>query len=61
MFIYQITEKPECYKRVKNPPKTTWEKLCNSQDTRQQGFNNFCIRFGVYCGSYLPDNPDLLL
>ena len=59
-WVYKHSKKPECYKRVKNPPKTMAEKISRAQDARQQQYNNWCKRYGVYNGSYLPDNPDTL-
>ena len=60
-LIYNTTKKPIEYKRVSNPPKTTLDKLLDPQNARQQQFNNWCKRKEVYCGSYLPENPDTLL
>ncbi len=60
-LIFRITKKPECYKRVKNPPKTPLQKLLHPQSARQQQYNNWCKRNEVYNGSYLPENPNLLL
>ena len=60
-LIYNISKKPTEYKRVHKPPKTSLDKLLNYQDARQQQFNDWCKRKGVYCGSYLPENPDTLL
>lgn len=51
-FVYSVTKKPDCYVRVDNP-KTL-------QDLRQIQYNNWCKAKGVYSGSYLPANPDLL-
>ena len=61
MWVYRRTEKPEHYKRVKNPPKTAMDKILRPQDARQQQFNNWCKRNGVYCGSYLPEDHKALL
>ena len=60
-LIYHITKKPDCYKRVKNPPQTLLQKLLHPQQARQQQYNDWCIKYGVYCGSYLPENPNTLL
>ena len=59
-WVYRHSRKPEHYKRVKNPPKTISEKIKRPQDARQQQYNNWCKRYGVYSGSYLPENPDTL-
>lgn len=50
--VYNNTVKPEHYVHV-DEPKTL-------QDERQIQFNKWCRRNGVYCGSYLPANPDTL-
>lgn len=60
-IVFHLTKKPECYKRIKNPPKTTLQKLLHPKRARQQQYNNWCKRNGVYNGSYLPDDPNLLL
>lgn len=51
-FVFRHTEKPEHYVHV-DRPKTL-------QDHRQVQYNNWCKRYGVYNGSYLPENPDTL-
>lgn len=51
-MVYNNTVKPEHYVHV-DEPKTL-------QDKRQIQFNKWCRRNGVYCGSYLPANPDTL-
>ena len=53
-IIYKITEKPECYKEVKNPPKTALSKLLRPQDSRQVQYNNWSKALQIYSGSYLP-------
>ena len=60
-IIYAITQKPEHYVEVKNPPKTAKEKLDCPQDARQMQFNRWSKRFKVYSGSYLPENKCRLL
>lgn len=60
-WVYNNSVKPNHYKRVKNPPKTILEKIMRPQDARQQQFNNWCKRFGVFCGSYLPQEHRKLL
>ena len=60
-LIYSITEKPNCYVEVKNPPKTFLEKLARPQVARQVQFNNWSKRFKIYSGSYLPENDRQLL
>jgi hypothetical protein len=60
-FIYSITTKPKHYVEVKNPPKTTREKLARPQDARQMQYNRWSRRYKVYSGSYLPkDHNDLI-
>ena len=53
-FIYSITKKPKHYVEVKNPPKTTAEKLSRPQDARQVQYNRWSKRYKMYSGSYLP-------
>lgn len=60
-WVYKHSRKPEHYKRVKSPPKTISEKIKRPQDARQQQYNNWCKRYGVYNGSYLPENHKSLL
>ena len=60
-WVYSHSKKPKHYKRVKKPPRSWVEKLISPQDARQQQYNNWCKRYGIYSGSYLPDNPDELL
>ncbi len=60
-LIFRVTKKPECYKRVKDPPQTTMQKLLHPRKARQQQYNDWCVRYGVYCGSYLPEDPNALL
>ena len=49
-IIYKITQKPACYKEVKNPPKTTIGKLLRPQDARQVQYNNWSKAHRVYSG-----------
>ncbi|MFI3228762.1 MAG: hypothetical protein R3Y23_01175 [Bacillota bacterium] len=51
--IYAATQKPQHYVHV-DKPKTL-------QDRRQVQYNNWCKRYGVYNGSYLPEEPETLL
>ncbi len=51
-YVYKHTEKPTQYIRVDNPT--------SLQEYRQIQYNNWCKRKGVYNGSYLPENPDIL-
>lgn len=51
--VYHCTEKPEHYVHV-DEPKTM-------QERRQVQYNNWCKAKGVYNGSYLPKNPNLLM
>ncbi len=51
-IVYSLTEKPKCYVHVDEPK--------NLQDLRQIQYNNWCKAKGVYSGSYLPKNPDVL-
>lgn len=51
-IVYLCTEKPTHYVHVDNP-KTL-------QEHRQIQYNNWCKAKGVYNGSYLPKNPDIL-
>jgi hypothetical protein len=60
-LIYKITEKPQHYVEVKNPPKTMLEKLARPQDARQVQYNEWSKRRRVYSGSYLPKNHSDLL
>lgn len=60
-FIYSITEKPRHYVEVKNPPKTTPQKLMHPQDARQMQYNRWSKRYKIYSGSYLPENDRRLL
>ena len=53
-LIYSITKKPQHYVEVRNPPRTTAEKLARPQDARQVQYNRWSKRFKVYSGSYLP-------
>ncbi len=55
-FIYSITKKPKHYVEVKNPPKTTREKLARPQDARQMQYNRWSKRYKMYSGSYLPND-----
>ena len=52
-IIFKLTKKPECYIHV--------DKIKTIQDRRQVQYNNWCKAKGVFNGSYLPSNPDLLL
>ena len=60
-WVYNHSNKPMHYVRVKNPPKTPMEKRSRVQEARQQQFNFWCMRYGVYCGSYLPTDHRTLL
>ena len=60
-LIYLITKKPKHYIEIKNPPKTLKEKLARPQDARQIQYNNWCKRFKIYSGAYLPKNSEILL
>ena len=51
-FVYEHTKKPQHYVRVERP-KTL-------QDLRQIQFNKWSIRYGIYTGSYLPEDPNVL-
>lgn len=51
-IVYALTQKPSHYVHM-DKPKTL-------QDHRQVQYNNWCKRYGVYNGSYLPKNPDML-
>ena len=53
-LVYLITEKPKCYKKVKNPPKTDQEKLARPQEARQVQYNHWSKAHQRYSGSYLP-------
>ena len=48
-YVYEHTKKPTHYVRIANPK--------SLQDFRQIQFNRWSKRFGVYSGSYLPDDP----
>lgn len=50
--VYHCTEKPKHYVHVDNPRKL--------QEHRQVQYNNWCKAKGVYNGSYLPKNPNVL-
>lgn len=52
-IVYGLTSKPEHYVHI-DKPKTLQEK-------RQVQYNNWCKRYGVYNGSYLPEEPTALL
>ena len=60
-LIYSITSKPKHYIEVKNPPKTTREKLARPQAARQMQYNRWSKRYKIYSGSYLPENDRRLL
>lgn len=51
-IVYHVTEKPSHYVHVDKPK--------SLQDLRQVQYNNWCKTKGVYNGSYLPKNPDML-
>lgn len=51
-FVYNLTQKPECYVHIDKPK--------SLQDERQIQYNKWCKRYGVYNGSYLPDNHKIL-
>lgn len=55
-IIYSMTKKPRHYVEVKNPPKTTKEKLARPQDARQMQYNRRSKRYKMYSGSYLPNH-----
>ncbi len=59
--IYAMTEKPTCYREVRNPPRTDAEKRARPQDARQVQFNRWCMAKKVFCGSYLPRHSEVLL
>lgn len=52
-IVYKLTKKPKFYKHI--------EKASSLQDLRQIQYNNWCKRYGVYNGSYLPSDPNKLL
>ncbi len=52
VIVYYTTTKPQCYVHIDSP--------INNQERRQIQYNNRCKRIGVYSGSYLPSNPNLL-
>ncbi|MEG1536458.1 MAG: hypothetical protein RR416_05775, partial [Clostridia bacterium] len=52
-FIYKHSTKPECYVHV--------DKAKTLQEKRQAQYNNWCKRYSVYNGSYLPEEPTTLL
>ena len=60
-LIYSITKKPKHYVEVRNPPRTTAEKLARPQDARQMQYNKWSKRYKIYSGSYLPENDRRLL
>ena len=60
-FIYSITTKPTHYVEVRNPPKTTSEKLSRPQNARQVQYNRWSKWYKIYSGSYLPENDRRLL
>jgi hypothetical protein len=60
-FVYKITSKPKHCVKVKNPPKTAFEKLSRPQDARQEQYNEWSRHFKVYSGSYLPKDDNKLL
>lgn len=60
-YIYSITKKPAHYVEVRNPPRTPKEKLARPQDARQLQYNRWSKRYGVYSGSFLPQNKSRLL
>lgn len=60
-LIYVITKKPSHYVEVKNPPKTPFEKITRPSDARQVQYNQWCKRYKMYSGSYLPENDRRLL
>lgn len=53
-LVYRITKKPDCYKEVKNPPKTVVDKLLRPQEARQEQYNKWSKIHQVYSGLYLP-------
>ncbi len=53
-LIYFITKKPTFYVEVRNPPKTTAEKLMRPHDARQVQYNRWSKAHQRYSGSYLP-------
>ena len=60
-FIYQTTKKPECCKKLRNPPVTLQDKLSRRQDARQMQYNAWSRHYKIYSGSYLPDEHERLL
>src|SRR5574344_949487 len=50
--IYNNTEKPKHYVHI--------DKAITNQEKRQVQYNNWCKRYGVYNGSYLPLDPETL-
>ena len=51
-IVFMFTKKPEHYVRVK--------RINSLQDLRQIQYNKWCKAKGVYNGSFLPKDPDLL-
>lgn len=51
-IVYNFTKKPTQYVHVDKPK--------SLQDLRQIQYNNWCKRYGVYNGSYLPKDPNRL-
>lgn len=51
--VYALTQKPKHYVHIDTPK--------SLQDYRQMQYNNWCKRYGVYNGSYLPKKPDTLI
>ncbi len=60
-LIYKITEKPQHYVEVKDPPKTVCQKILRPQAARQVQYNEWSKHFKVYSGSYLPKEEKKLL
>lgn len=59
-IVYKLSQKPEYYKEVRNPPVTAIEKLLRPQDARQGQYNSWSRAHHVYSGSYLPKDGKIL-
>ncbi len=51
-YVYKHTTKPKQYVHIDEPR--------SLQEHRQVQYNNWCKRKGVYNGSYLPEDPNVL-
>lgn len=60
-IVYKLSQKPEYYKEVRNPPVTAIEKLSRPQDARQDQYNSWSRARHVYSGSYLPKDDRKLI